>query len=110
MEDEPGRLQSTVSPRVIHDLVTNTLHIEVYTYVYAFKCYVDVKDKYKNTCKVIFSVCVYFIYIYIYISIPVQFSRSVVSNILQPHGLQHARPPCPPPTPGVYPNSCPLSR
>ena len=38
-----------------------------------------------------------------------QFSRSVVSNSLQPHGLQHARPPCPSPTPGVYSNSCPLS-
>ena len=34
---------------------------------------------------------------------------SVVSNSLQPHGLQHARPPCPSPTPGVYSNSCPLS-
>ena len=32
-----------------------------------------------------------------------QFSRSVVSNSLWPHGPQHARPPCPPPTPGVYP-------
>ena len=40
----------------------------------------------------------------------VQFSRSVVSNSLWPHGLQHARPPCPSPTPGIYPNSCPLSR
>ena len=40
----------------------------------------------------------------------VQFSRSVLSNSLQPHELQHARPPCPSPTPGVYPNSCPLSR
>ena len=40
----------------------------------------------------------------------VQFSCSVVSNSLQPHELQHARPPCPSPTPGVYPNSCPLSR
>ena len=39
----------------------------------------------------------------------VQFSRSVVSNSLQPHGLQHARPPCPSPTPGVYSHSCPLS-
>ena len=39
----------------------------------------------------------------------VQFSRSVVSNSLQSHGPQHIRPPCPPPTPGVYPNSCPLS-
>ena len=39
----------------------------------------------------------------------VQFSHSVVSDSLQPHGLQHARPPCPPPTPGAYSNSCPLS-
>ena len=40
----------------------------------------------------------------------VQFSHSVVSNSLWPHGLQHARPPCPSPTPGVYSNSHPLSR
>ena len=42
--------------------------------------------------------------------ISVQFSRSVVSNSLWPHGLQHARPPCPSPTPRVYSNSCPLSQ
>ena len=40
----------------------------------------------------------------------VQFSCSVVSDSLWPNGLQHARPPCPSPTPGVYANSCPLSR
>ena len=40
----------------------------------------------------------------------VQFSRSVVSNCLCPHEPQHARPPCPSPTPGVHPNPCPLSR
>ena len=40
----------------------------------------------------------------------VQFNCSVVSDCLQPHGPQHARPPCPSPTPGVYSNSCPLSR
>ena len=39
----------------------------------------------------------------------VQFSCSVVSNSLRFHGLQYARTPCPSPTPGVYPNSCPLS-
>ena len=39
-----------------------------------------------------------------------QFSRSVVSNSVQLHELQHARPLCPTPTPGVYSNSCPLSR
>ena len=40
----------------------------------------------------------------------VQFSRSVMSNSLQPHEPQHARPPCPSATPRVYPNSCPLSQ
>ena len=39
----------------------------------------------------------------------VQFSHSVTSDSLWPHGLQHTRPPCPSPTPGVYPNSCLLS-
>ena len=40
----------------------------------------------------------------------IQFSCSVVSDTLQPHESQHARPPCPSPTPGVYPNSCPSSQ
>ena len=40
----------------------------------------------------------------------VQFSHSVVPDFLWPHGLQHARPPCPSPTPRVYSNSCPLSQ
>ena len=39
-----------------------------------------------------------------------QFSHSVVSDSLWPHELQHARPPCPSPTPRVYPNSCSLSQ
>ena len=38
-----------------------------------------------------------------------QFSRSVVSDSLQPHESQHTRPPCPSPTPRVYPNSWPSS-
>ena len=40
----------------------------------------------------------------------VQFSCSVVSDSLPPHGLQHAGPPCPSPTPEVHPNSCPLGQ
>ena len=39
----------------------------------------------------------------------VQFSHSVVSNSFQPHGLQHARLPCPSPAPRAYSDSCPLS-
>ena len=40
----------------------------------------------------------------------VQFSCSVMSDSLRPYGLQHTRPPCPSPTPGVSSNSCPLSQ
>ena len=40
----------------------------------------------------------------------VQFSRSLVSDSLRPHESQHARPPCPSPTPRVYPSPCPSSQ
>ena len=40
----------------------------------------------------------------------VQFTHSVASNSLRPHESQHARPPCPSPTPGVHSDSCPLSQ
>ena len=40
----------------------------------------------------------------------VQFSHSVMSNSLWPHGLQHARPPCPSPSTGAYSNSCAWSQ
>ena len=42
--------------------------------------------------------------------LPLLFSSQVVSDSLQPYELQHVRPPCPSPTPGVHSNSCPLSR
>ena len=45
-----------------------------------------------------------------YLFSSVQFSHSVVSDSLRPHESQHARPPCPSPTPGVHSNSHPLSR
>ena len=44
-----------------------------------------------------------------YIFSSIKFSQSVMSDSLQPHGLQLARPPCPSPTPGAYSDSCPLS-
>ena len=60
------------------------IYIHIHTYIYVCVC-----------------IC-------IYIS-SVQFICSVMSNSLWPHELQHARPPCPSPIPGVYSNSCPLS-
>ena len=57
-----------------------------------------------------FSFCCKASVVCIHISISsVQFSRSVVSDSLRLHEPQHTRPPCPSPTPGVHPNSCPLS-
>ena len=44
-----------------------------------------------------------------HVNFSVQFSRSVVSDSLQPHEPQRTRPPCPSATPGVHPNPCPLS-
>ena len=54
---------------------------------------------------------VFFIYLYIlfFKFSSVQFSHSVVSDSLQPHESQHARPHCPSPTPGVHSDSRPLS-
>ena len=57
------------------------------------------------------SICWFFFNLKFLIMVQsVQFSCSVVSHSLQPHGLQHARLPCPSATPGVYLNSCLLSR
>ena len=44
------------------------------------------------------------------VGLSVQFSRSVVSDSWRPHEWQHARPPCPSPSPGVHSNSCPSSQ
>ena len=53
----------------------------------------------------IFKIC-----FVLFCSLNLLFSRSLVSDSLRPHGLQHASPLCPSPTPRVYPNSCPLSQ
>ena len=65
-----------------------------------------------NWCKVMENLAFWFIHpsIHPFNHSSAQLSRSVMSNSLRPHGLQHARPPCPSPTPRVYRNSCPLSR
>ena len=83
MDRGAWQAQSTVSQRVGHDLVTSTG---------TGKCLLYAKNN---------SGCVQFS--------SVQVSRSVVSNSLRPHESQHARPPCPSLTPGVYSDSCPLS-
>ena len=53
---------------------------------------------------------IWYICTYIYMKWNIQFSRSVMSDSLWPHGLQHIRLPCPSPIPGACSNSCPLRR
>ena len=65
---------------------------------------------YFNWRIIILWYCVGFCCTTTWISCSVQFSCSVMSGSLRPHGLQHARPPCLPPTPRVYSNSCSLCR
>ena len=66
--------------------------------------YFILSDKWPR-CWILHKMSMFFLHIS-----SVEFSCSVVSNSLWPHGLQHIRPPCPSPTPRVYSNSCPLSR
>ena len=78
--EEPGELQSMELQRVWHDWTHTHTHTHKYHY---------------NP---------------IHNSKWIQFSHSVVSDSLWPHGLQHARFPCPSPTSGAYSNSCPLTQ
>ena len=67
--------------------------------------FVSFPSKFFNLC-----MCTYIHAHTWYYFVSFQFSGSVMSDSLQPHGLQHTRPHCPSPTPEVYSNSCPLSR
>ena len=60
-------------------------------------------------CFSIYYISFDFFYPNLLVQHAVQFSNSVMSHSLWPHGLQQARLPCPSPTPGVYSNACPLS-
>ena len=61
-------------------------------------------------CPPLTSLCKGAIYLFNWLVSSVQFSHSIVSDSFWPQEPQHTRPPCPSPTPGVYPNSYPLSR
>ena len=80
-------------------------------YRHNFQCYIyySVIWMYHNLCNQ-YAIVGYLSCIHLSPFSSVQFSCSVVLDSLQPHGLQHARPPCPLPTPAVHPNPCPLSQ
>ena len=64
-------------------------------------CLLLLKLTFKNLCLIIFII------FYVW---SVQFSHLVMSDSLRPHELQHARPPCPSPTPGIHSDSCPSNQ
>ena len=100
--EETSGLKSTGSQRVRHDWVTNTFSFRNFMVLcYAFKSLIFLE---LYLSYIIYGYDVSFFWI----SSVSQFSRSVVFSSLRSHELQHARPPCPSPTPGVHP--CPLCR
>ena len=99
--EEPGGPQSRGSKRIGHNWVTNTSK--------TFECSSILNGSFKKLlgqCKCNYGFGPWILHQYQ----SVQFSRSVLSDSLRPHESQHARPPCPSPTPGVHSNSCPSSR
>ena len=106
-------LQCWGHPQIFHLKVLQFLwaYIQVNTYRLS-KCMLHKRKSYKNQnvgsiiCRIYFSPMIHEAVSSVQF---IQFSRSVVSDSLRPHELQHARPPCPS-IPGVHPNSCPSSR
>ena len=91
-------------------------HSRLFKFLSEFLCSLFCNDEPKFLkCTVYYYLYTSFIFIciclqYHFLLFFVQFSCSVVSNSLRPHEPQHTRLPCPSPTPGVYPNSAPLSQ
>ena len=90
-----------------------------FAYFFFSFCQVYFKGMFCYLCWILMSIYLLRVHLIIIMKIPsliqfvlssVQLSCSVVSDSLQPHGQQHARLPCPSPSPRVYPNSCPLSQ
>ena len=108
---EPGGLQPMGSQRVGHDWAIEHTHrpfsglgFGLRTY---FSWFAHLSDHYSflwisNRAVLLSCSCIH--------QSSVQFSCSVVSDSLRPHGLQYTSLPCPSPTPGVYSNSCPSSQ
>ena len=92
--EEPGRLQSMGSQRVGHDWETS---LSLFTYAVSL-------SKSPSTVQVLSSWKSALCWVLLLLSC------QAVSNSLQPHGLQHTRPPCPTLSPRVCPSSCSLSR
>ena len=105
-------LSAKSTPTEFWDLCTNSIISSLIIFM-LFSCYRDsnvgILDS--NTLfKLISSVSCFTKVVTGRVTYTHQFSCSVVSNSLRPHGLQHSRPPCPSPTPGAYSNSCLLSQ
>jgi len=124
--EEPGGLQAMGLQRVRHDWVTNT-RISVRTRkssqdsllllwcncpaTHSSLCvYWESRYNFSSVSQTIRCMC-NISRVDLHLLSPVQFSSVTQScPTLRPHELQHAKPPCPSPTPGVHPNPCPSSR
>ena len=83
----------------------NSIPMKPETFTLFWRFCKQMKESGKITCLLHFGS--YFSNLIFFRFSSVQFSRSVIPDSLRPHESQHTRPPCPSPTPGVHPNSCP---
>ena len=89
--------------------VSWVFHLRLRNFPFILVYWVFIMDGFLIFLNTFFPICWQDHVIYSYSLWWVQFSL-VVSNSLRPHESQHTRPPCPSPTPGVYPDSCASSR
>ena len=98
----------------LHSVFCFVLFFNIYIYQAINICLIKFFGKLIFTCSSLLKMPTKLYHILLYVVYflkkdSIQFSHSVMSDSLRPHELQHARPPCPSPTPGAHSNSCPLS-
>ena len=115
---------SAPAPSTLYHALTLDWRFFSYMILYMFQCHSpksshplplpqSPKDFYTSVSLLLSHIqgyCYHLSKFHIYAFSSVQFSRSVVSNSLRPHESQHARPPCPSPSPGVHSDSRPSSQ
>ena len=101
----------------VHGVAKSRTRLSVFTFTFHFHALEKEMATHSSVLALVFMDGIRWSTLFLFIDVwiawgffPVHLSCSVMSSCLQPHGLQHARLPCPSPTPRVYSNSSPLSR
>ena len=108
----PEHHVSSIEPGLVIYFTYGNIHVSYYSLKSSHPCLLPQSPKVCSLHLCLFCCLAYRVIVTIFLqfSSSVQFSRSVVSNSLEPHESQHTRPPCPSPTLGVHSDSRPSSQ